>query len=131
MAITFHPKAGMVLMCDFRGYILPEIIKTRPVAIISPNHLKRPGLVTVAPLSTTAPVPVCEYHYQLKGNPIPGDSATEVWAKCDLVATVSVDRLDRIQIARGRYETGHVSMDQIRAMRLCAARSLGFEPPTE
>jgi mRNA interferase MazF len=129
MAIIFHPKAGMVLMCDFKGYREPEIIKTRPVAVISPNHLGRPGLVTIVPLSTTAPNPVCAYHYRLLGNPIPGDAAPEVWAKCDLVATVCLDRLDRVQLGRGRYEVGYVSMDQIRAMRIAAAHSFGIEPP--
>ena len=29
MAITFFPKAGTVLVCDFRGYESPEIISTR------------------------------------------------------------------------------------------------------
>jgi uncharacterized protein YifN (PemK superfamily) len=129
MAITFFPKAGMVLICDFGGYRVPEIVKARPVAVISPNHMRRPGLVTVVPLSTTAPRPVCDYHHRLTGNPIPGDSATEVWAKCDLVATVSIERLDRIRLGRGRYEVGHVGMEQVRAMRRCAARSFGIEPP--
>lgn len=127
MAITFHPKAGMVLMCSFKGYIKPEIIKTRPVVVISPNHLIRPGLVSIIPLSTTDPEPVCEYHYQLRGNPIPGRASTAVWAKCDLVATVSLVRLDRIKLARGTYQTGSVSMEQVRAMRLAVAKSIGIE----
>ena len=128
MAITFYPKAGMVLMCNFRGYMLPEIVKTRPVVVISPNHLQRPGLCTVVPLSTTFPNPVCEYHYRLVGNPIPGDRAPEIWAKCDLVASISVKRLDRIRIARGTYEVGRVSMAQVRAMRLAVIRSIGVDP---
>jgi uncharacterized protein YifN (PemK superfamily) len=127
MALIFHPKAGMVLHCDFSGYVAPEIIKRRPVAIVSPNHLYRPGLFTVIPLSTTPPNPVCRYHYKLSGNPIPGESA-EVWAKCDLVATVSIVRLDRIKIARGNYQVGYVSIDQVREMRHCACHSLGVEP---
>ena len=121
----------MVLMCDFNGYIIPEIVKKRPVMIISPNHLNRPGLYTVVPLSTTVPNPICDYHYKLKGNPIPGESA-EVWAKCDLVASVAFERLDRIKIARGTYRVGYVSMEQVREVRLCVARSIGVpvEPTT-
>lgn len=126
MALKIHPKAGMVLHCDFRGYILPEIVKRRPVVIVSPNHLNRPGLFTVVPLSTTAPSPVCPYHYRLKGNPIPGEAAV-VWAKCDLVASVCLERLDRIKIARGTYQIGYVSMDQVREIRLGVASSLGIE----
>ena len=127
MSITFHPKAGAVLVCDFRGYIEPEIIKTRPVVVISPNHMRRPGLVAVIPLSTTAPLHMEAYHYLLHGNPVPGSDAKVVWAKCDLVATVSIERLDRKKVGRGRYAVGHVSMEQVRAMRRCAAISLGLE----
>ena len=127
MSITFHPKAGAVLVCDFRGYIEPEIIKTRPVVVISPNHMRRPGLVTVIPLSTTAPLHMEDYHYLLHGNPVPGSDAKVVWAKCDLVATVSIERLDRKKVGRGRYAVGHVSMELVRAMRRCAAISLGLE----
>jgi uncharacterized protein YifN (PemK superfamily) len=127
VAITFHPKAGAVLVCDFRGYIEPEIVKMRPVVVISPNHMRRPGLVTVIPLSATTPLHVEAYHYRLHGNPVPGSDAEIVWAKCDLVATVSVERLDRKKIGRGQYAAGHVAMEQVRAMRRCAAISFGLE----
>jgi uncharacterized protein YifN (PemK superfamily) len=127
MALTLVPKAGMVLVCDFDGYLYPEIIKKRPIVVISPTHLKRPGLVTVVPLSTTLPTPVERYHYKLKGNPVPGSKATEVWAKCDLVATVSVERLDRVEFARRQYRIGNVSPDQVRAMRRAVLWSLGID----
>lgn len=128
MAITFFPKAGMVLICDFKGNIEPEINKVRPVVIISPNHINRPGLVTVVPLSTTPPEPIEPYHYRLIGNPIPGKGDVEVWAKCDLVASVCVDRLDRIKVSRGNYQRGTVSMEQVRAIRLAVLRSMGIDP---
>lgn len=127
MSFTLFPKAGMVLMCDFAGYVTPEIIKVRPVVVISPTHLHRPGLVTVVPLSTTAPSPVMAYHYLLQGNPVPGSSATEVWAKCDLSATVRLDRLDRVEHARRQYSIGHISPNQVRAIRLGVLASLGID----
>jgi uncharacterized protein YifN (PemK superfamily) len=89
--------------------------------------MRRPGLVTVIPLSTTPPRFVEAYHYLLHGNPVPGSDAEGVWAKCDLVATVSVERLDRKKVGRGKYDVGYVSMEQVRAMRRCAAISLGLE----
>lgn len=116
-----------MLVCDFRGYVEPEIVKTRPVVVVSPNHMRRPGLVTVIPLSTTAPLKIEPYHYLLEGNPVPGSGAERVWAKCDLVATVSVERLDRKKVSRGNYAVGYVSMDRVRAMRRCAAISFGLE----
>lgn len=84
MALTFHPKPGVVLVCDFAGYVAPEMIKRRPVVVVSPAHLRRPNLLAVVPLSTTPPDPIAPYHYRLSGNPVPGSDATEVWAKCDM-----------------------------------------------
>lgn len=128
MGIKFAPKAGQVLICDFSGYVQPEICKRRPVVIISPNGLRRPQLVTVVPLSTTPPKPVELYHYKLTANPIPGDPAGEVWAKCDLVATVRFARLDRFMLGNRNWQTGAVSMSQVRAIRLGVTRSVGIDP---
>jgi mRNA interferase MazF len=113
-------------MCDFDGYKSPEIVKTRPVIVISPNHLTRPGLVTVIPLSTTTPNPICDYHFELPGSPFPHDK-TPVWAKCDLPACVSVERLDRVKVSRGKYEVFYVGSDTIRAVRRRAALSFGLD----
>ena len=115
----------MVLMCDFNGNQKPEIVKRRPVVVITPNRIYRPGLVTVVPLSTTAPDPITDYHYRLAGNPIPGETK-EVWAKCDLVTTVRFERLDRISVGR-KYSTGQINGDQVRAIRVSAAKSFGIE----
>ena len=54
MALAFQPRPGTVVMCDFAGYVLPEMVKVRPVVVIARNRKNR-QLVTVVPLSTTAP----------------------------------------------------------------------------
>lgn len=64
----------------------------------------------------------------MQGNPIPGSTETEVWAKCDLFASVSLDRLDRVKLGRGEYRTGAVSMDQVKAIRLACLYALGIDP---
>ena len=114
-----------MLICDFSGFKMPEMVKARPVVIVSPNHLIRPGLVTVVPLSTTQPEPVQTYHYRLNGSPIPGNAATEVWAKCDMICCVSLHRIDRVKIHRGNYMVGYVSMEQVKRIRIAAAASFG------
>jgi hypothetical protein len=86
-------------------------------------------LVTVVPLSTTVPNPVEAHHYRLKQNPIPGAPATEVWAKCDMLAVVSIERLDLVRTARGpdgkrRYLTLQIGHDQFDAIRRVAMRAL-------
>lgn len=126
MAITIYPKAGMVLVCDFHGYRAPEIIKRRPIVVISPNHLHRPGLCTVVPLSTTPPVPLEGYHVPLPAATVPGGER-DCWAKCDLVATVCRDRLDRVRLGRGEYRIGYVSTEVVNALRRAAALSFGVD----
>ena len=93
----FTPKTGCVLICDFsRGFVPPEMVKTRPVVVISRTECHGRRLCTVVPLSTTSPDPVLVWHVLLKQNPLPGTLAgTAVWAKCDMLYTVSFDRLDK------------------------------------
>ena len=63
MAIREHPPTGSILMCDFNaGFREPEMVKRRPVVVISPKIRARPGLCTVVALSTTVPAPVMDYH---------------------------------------------------------------------
>ncbi|MEI6730857.1 MAG: type II toxin-antitoxin system PemK/MazF family toxin, partial [Pseudomonadota bacterium] len=49
MAIKYHPNPGTVLTCDFSGMIEPEMIKERPVVVISPRLCSRTGLCTIVP----------------------------------------------------------------------------------
>lgn len=92
----YFPKQSHVLLCDFRGFIAPEMVKVRPVVIVSPSSRHGSRLCTVVPLSTTAPNPVQKWHVKLTQNPNPIETETvEVWAKCDMLYTVSFDRLDK------------------------------------
>ncbi|MMZ47299.1 PemK-like protein [compost metagenome] len=94
MALKFQPKTRNVVMCDFSGFVAPEMIKIRPVVVIARNRYNN-KLVTVVPLSTTQPVPARDCHHQISVNPLPDKSQILCWAKCDMVTTVSIDRLDR------------------------------------
>lgn len=97
MPILFQPNPGMILVCDYRGSVFPEMQKVRPVVVVSPTFKHRPKLCAVVPLSTTPPNPVENYHLLLTLDPPlphPFDSP-EVWVKADMLSTVSHDRLDR------------------------------------
>lgn len=52
----YFPKQSHVLKCDFKGFVAPEMIKVRPVVIISPSSRHGVRLCTVVPLSTTPPM---------------------------------------------------------------------------
>ncbi len=53
MALMYYPRDAEVLECDFKGFIMPEMVKTRPVVIIGPRLRHRGDLVTIVPLSTS------------------------------------------------------------------------------
>lgn len=95
MALRFHPEIGTIAICDFNGFIKPEMVKRRPVVIVSPRFRNRNGLCTVVPLSTTPPNPVMAYHYKLKlDEPLPSPYNSPFhWVKGDMLATVSFNRL--------------------------------------
>ena len=115
-----------MLICNFSGAVAPEIGKRRPVVVITPRHITRSRLVTVVPLSTTPPDPVREYHYKL-GRVLYLDRSHESWAKCDLVMSVSLDRLSRIRASAGHYTAGSVHEEDLRRIRIAAARSFGID----
>ena len=104
----------MVVICDFRGSVEPEICKTRPVVVITPPYVKRVALTAVVPLSTTRPRIVRGYHVRLTSPPF-SDSAPEVWAKCDLAASVSCNRLRRIRLRNGNVVAGEVCKEDLDA----------------
>jgi len=63
MAIKYHPEIGTIVICDFKGFVKPEMIKRRPAVIISPRIRYRDKLCPIVPLSTTPPNPIMAYHY--------------------------------------------------------------------
>ncbi|WP_083764405.1 MULTISPECIES: type II toxin-antitoxin system PemK/MazF family toxin [Chelativorans] len=101
MGITFAPKRGAILMCDFdRACVPPEMDKFRQVLVVSKNefnyrHARLAGTCVVVPFTTKAPrtagpedifFPVGSY-WSLTENS---------WLRGKLICTVSHDRLDLV-----------------------------------
>lgn len=134
MALLHHPKIGDVLVCYFpECFSEPEMIKARPVVVISRPLPGRPRLCTVVPLSTTPPVPPEPYHCEVVTAciPAPFASATK-WAKADMVYTFSLERLSRFRL-RGRdangkriYLTGRLSIEDLAKVKECVKRGLSL-----
>lgn len=108
MSLKFAPYFGMFVECDFKGMIEPEMVKRRPVIVISTPELHGDGnrLATIVPLSTSAPDPVMPYHVFLNDIPVlPYFDSPTAWVKCDMIYTVSLDRLSLF--CRGKdHDTG-------------------------
>jgi mRNA interferase MazF len=126
MSIRFQQTPGMVLICDFCDTIPPEIWKIRPVVIISAPNVRRYNLSTVVPLSTTRPPVICAHHVLLRPPPYPS-AGRDVWAKCDLVMSVSHTRLDRLRFTAHRFDVAWVTAMQLNEIRVAAARSFGVD----
>ena len=86
-----------MVYCDYKGFIVPEIIKKRPVVVIEKNR-QNSKLVTVVPLSMTAPLPLQDYHVEMEiefcSLHLGGEQS---WVKCDLINTVSLNRLNLVK----------------------------------
>jgi uncharacterized protein YifN (PemK superfamily) len=99
--ITFHPGPGAILICrygDASPFQPPEMMKTRPVVVISPRR-RSSGVVSIVPLSSSAPHPPAPWHWQLSPTAYPPARAA-LWAKGDMIATVALARLDRVKLGR-------------------------------
>jgi mRNA interferase MazF len=133
-SINFHPKPGHILICDFNtGFQPPEMIKKRPVVVISKC---RQQLVTVVPLSATEPNPLEKWHHELTDSSLPVSlRGKRHWAKCDMIATVAFGRLDRVCIGKhpttGKrmYQSYLVSSEDFAAIQRAVLHALGLISP--
>jgi mRNA interferase MazF len=132
--LKFHPEPGTILICDYStGFRLPEMVKRRPVVTISPRLKRREGLVTVVPLSTTEPKPVCDHHCKIGIKPAlphPFDS-DEMWVKADMVATVGFERLDLVRTGRDqegkrKYLQIKLEPDVLKIVYQCVLHGIGL-----
>lgn len=129
MPLNFHPGAGAIVICDFStGFRAPEMIKVRPVVVISPRR-RRGLLATVIPLSSTEPIPAEPWHVPVPPGVYP-PARGPMWAKADMLLTVALDRLDRVMIrdARGNRSYHNLKFPETDMPRLRRAvlAALGF-----
>lgn len=135
MSLAYYPSPGEIVLCNYgTGFISPEMVKLRPVVIVSPRLRRRADLVAVVPLSTTPPNPAEAHHFGLElavPLPVPFEEP-QMWAKCDMVATVALSRLDRFRDGRvpgggaRRFRTGKVSAAQLVEIRKAILHGLGL-----
>lgn len=127
MPISFHPRAGQILMCDFKGFQVPEMVKVRPIIVISPRLPHRGDIATIVPLSLTAPRHNLPFNVQLSKNYNPlEDDALPVWAKCDMVMNLGLHRLSGFKVGRRKWETPQATGADLTAVRAGVLAALGF-----
>jgi mRNA interferase MazF len=137
LGIKFHPKIGTILKCDFdSGFKVPEMVKRRPVVVVSPQIAQRASLCTVVAISTERPNIKLPYHYLLEVDLPPPYEEGPNWIKGDMVYSVSFNRLDLFRSGRdgsGKrvYESPIVTQEQLREIRKCMLCALGLASLTK
>jgi uncharacterized protein YifN (PemK superfamily) len=139
MPIKEHPPVGTILICDFdTDFKLPEMVKVRPVVVISPKIAGRPGLCTVVALSTTPPNPKLPLHAEISKVPrlpFPWDAET-MWVKGDMIYAIGFHRLDFVRTGKDHtgkrtYQFSTLTNDQVKLVRTLVLRSLGLSQLTK
>ncbi len=139
MALTAHPEKGTVLMCDFNsGFVPPEMVKRRPVVVLSPDIRQRGKVCTVVALSTSVPMPVMPYHTLFKLPPEFPEWMRQkpVWLKGDMLYTVSFARLDLIRCGKRKdgsriYLYAPLDKRTLIEIERCVLRGLGLSHLTK
>lgn len=134
MALRYPPKVGEIYMCEFPPCLSPpEMVKKRPVIIVAPPRKGGPDLVTLVPISMTDPEPVEPYHAEIPKTDLPkplwGKNGTR-WAKCDMLYTLNVSRLELARTDRqGGVRTnvpGKLTHATLLTVRQAIAKGLGI-----
>jgi uncharacterized protein YifN (PemK superfamily) len=127
MALPFYPKAGQVLVCEFSGFVEPEMVKPRPVVVISPRLPHRSEIVTIVPLSTTAPKHEFPFVYRLSRNYKPGAPLDlPCWAKADMVVNIGRWRLNSFKVGRRRWEAPQMTKQDLEGVRRAVLWGMGM-----
>lgn len=133
MAIICHPPQGTILICDFYGFHEPEMVKERPVIVISKPILSRKGLCTIVATSTTDPPVELPMHYKIKITPrLPEPFDAEYrWIKGDMVYAFAFDRFNFPYIKKNRngkriYDIRQVTPDQLLKIQECVMAGIGI-----
>lgn len=108
------------------------MVKTRPSVVLSRKN-GNVRLCTVVPLSGSEPEVLQPWHHKMDRSKLPERmQKNDWWAKCDCIATVCFDRLDRIWMGKcpttGKrlYAAPKVYGEDLLAIKLAIIRHLGF-----
>jgi uncharacterized protein YifN (PemK superfamily) len=126
--VQHQQSPGRVVMCDFTFLLKPEMQKERRAIVVSarsPNATGRCAVVPVSKLESTTPNP---HHFKIEPGTYPFFHATEpVWAVCDHIYTVSLERLWMVNVDRKPAPTAMINAEHLTAIRNLLGTSLGVE----
>lgn len=136
MPLKYPAVPRTILLCDYSlgGFRAPEMVKLRPAVVITGRLPRRNNLHTVVPLSGTPSDERNLHHCKIQlPSPLPAPfDETIWWVKADMIATVSLERLDlfrtgRDQHGKRKYLNGlRVSEEQFASIKAAIGHALGL-----
>lgn len=128
MALNCFPRAGQIFVCDFSGFKEPEMVKPRPVIVVSPRLPYRSEIATIVPISTTEPRHDLPFCYRLSKNYHPEEpDSVPCWAKADMVMNLGTYRLSAFKIGRRKYAYPTLTPEDLAAVRRAVLCGLGLD----
>jgi len=125
-SVRHQPAPGRVVMCDFTFLMKPEMQKERRAIVVSarsPNATGRCAVVPVSKLPAATPHP---HHYQFDGGSYPFfHKSAPVWAVCDHIYTVSLERLWMVNVNHRPMSDAAVTPQHLAAIRNLLGTALG------
>lgn len=132
MGLGFYPRAGQIFVCDFSGFKEPEMVKKRPVIIVSPRLPYRSEIVAIVPISLTEPKHDLPFCHRLSKNYHPEEpDDLPSWAKCDMLMNIGLKRLDAFKTGRRQYAYPELTPDDLNAVRRAVLCGLGLDKGIE
>lgn len=128
-----HPPQGSILVCDFSGFVEPEMTKRRPVVVVSRKIASRPNLCTIVPLSTSVPEVILPMHYLLELDPpLPSPyNARCHWVKGDMLYALRFERFYYLRTGKNSfgkrtYVYPVLSPEQLSRIQKCIMAGIGI-----
>ena len=123
--VLHQPSPGRVVMCDFRFLRKPEMQKERRAIVVSARTPNNTGRCTVVPVSKL-PSNGDPHHFEFTPGTYPFFHPTEpVWATCDHIYTVSLERLWMVNVNRRPMTTATITMQHLTDIRNLMGTVLG------
>jgi mRNA interferase MazF len=127
--LPFVPGAGTVLLCDFStGFREPEMVKVRPVVVISERN-RNNELCVIVPISSVEPLNTKTHFVKLIKTEYRFLEKDENFAKCDVVNTVRLSRLGALTDDFGKRIDSRntvINAAHLAAVRAGVGRSIGL-----
>ena len=125
--VIHQPSPGRVVMCDFTFLRKPEMQKERRAIVVSARSSNATGRCTVVPVSKLMAAIPNPAHYRFSPAAYPFFHKSEpVWAICDHIYTVSLERLWMVNISHRPAPSAAISAQHLADIRALLGTTLGY-----